>query len=192
MKSLACLLVLLVSFLSYGESSESLSESQSVEKQIAVNETALETGQTVLDYDSMLSIKGDLFYTVFKVYQGVAIPISLELESRFSSSFGLKWLVAVGVAPVRHFWDKGRREGSWGLYLPVSVGLRYDFQPLSFSFECGLGLPYDELAGYYAWPKGELSLGWKFLNETHVKLGLGIIGLMPFFGGSASFPLKKW
>ena len=192
-KSLVCLLVLFVSFLSYGENAKPLS--QSVEEQIATNETPLETKQTVLDYDSILSVKVGLNGIASMWDQTVLMPFSLEYQTSIFIE-NMKGIVSTGVAigvinsiGVINYSEE-RLVG-----LPVNLGLRYDFRLLTFGFD--MGSVFFGNGGFFDndgfLPLLELSLGVKFLKEAHAKLGVGAIPGATISGSfSVSYPLNKW
>lgn len=193
MKSLVCLLVLFVSFLSYGENAKPLS--QSIEEQIATNETPLETEQTVLDYDNMLSVRGGFSFIATIYNTAVLMPFYLEYQrSLFTKN--MKGLVSVGVALGMledSYLKKNEAEKSLSFFLPVGLSLRYDFGLLTSSFEMGSWFSLDRKGPLTFLPTLEFSLGLKFLKEAHAKLGLGVLpGLTINASFSVSYPLKKW
>ena len=183
MKSLVCLFILFVSSVSCGESAEPLSESQPLEEPVFTKEPLpTETEQTVLDYTSMLSVKGGFVITP----SDIEMPISLEFWNNLGD---IKWLGHVGVSTLI---DTLR-----GSFFPaitgfVGLGLRYNFQPLTLSFKLDL-YPAKKKTRIVGAIKSELLLGWESQNGKRVELGLGLFFPdFPFLGFHASFPLKKW
>ena len=191
MKSLV-LLGLFISSFSYGNNMASLSESQLVEEPIFANESLSDSEgeHALLNPASILSVKGGLFVMrvehLFsdRVTSAVKVPVSLEYQNSLTKNKKLKWMASAGGGVTT------KKEKPILPFGSVGAGLRYDFQPMTLSFELGADF-LDFSIGEMVYNL-ELGLGWEFLNRARLELKLGYSWIFPFVGLSASFPIKKW
>lgn len=140
-----------------------------------------------------LSVKGGLLFAFSPPDSRFPVlPISLEFQNPANWSENLSWLVTAGGGAA---FPPGKEEPVFFL----DTGLRYNFQPLTFSLGLGAYITPSLLKElepscfdcYLPLLKTEISIGWETTNGAHI---MGTVGayyaIFPFAGISVSIPLK--
>ena len=198
MKSLI-LLVLFVSFLSWGDNSASISESKLLGDSASIQELLSDTPaeNSFLNSGSMLSLKGGA--SAFFIPPILGLPISLEYQGSWKEEEKLKILLDIGIMPFFILTENVETE----VGIPIQAGLRYVFQSKKIlSFKAGVNAVFqrDGVDPVLIPTLGFSFGGYGFKKNWHGEVGGGVY-LFPVFdvkfpvfyvGCTFSYQLKKW